>query len=59
MFFVFGVIITIYGFMTRNDAELYQKSFSHNVNLWMGGLMLIFGAVMLLLVKRKKSKTEK
>ena len=59
MFFVFGVIITIYGLMTRNDAELYQKSFSHNVNLWMGGLMLIFGAVMLLLVKRKKSKTEK
>jgi len=59
MFFVFGVIITIYGFITRNDAELYQKSFSHNVNLWMGGLMLIFGAVMLLLVKRKKSKTEK
>ena len=57
MFFVFGVIITIYGFMTRNDAELYQKSFSHNVNLWMGGLMLIFGAVMLLLVRRGKSKT--
>jgi len=55
MFFVFGVIITIYGFITRNDAELYQKSFSHNVNLWMGGLMLVFGAVMLLLVKRKKS----
>ena len=57
MFFVFGVIITIYGFITRNDTELYQKSFSHNVNLWMGGLMLIFGAVMLLLVKRKKSKS--
>ena len=57
MFFVFGVIITIYGFITRNDAELYQKSFSHNVNLWMGGLMLIFGAVMLLLVRRGKSKT--
>jgi len=55
MFFVFGVIITIYGFITRNDAELYQKSFSHNVNLWMGGLMLIFGVVMLLLVRRKKS----
>ena len=59
MFSVFGVIITIYGFMTRNDAELYQKSFSHNVNLWMGSLMLVFGAVMLLLVRRKKSKTEK
>ena len=56
MFFVFGVIITIYGFITRNDAELYQKSFSHNVNLWMGVLMLVFGAVMLLLVKRKNRR---
>ena len=55
MFLVFGVILTIYGFMTKNDAELYQKSLSHNVNLWMGVLMLVFGGVMLLLVRRKKS----
>ena len=55
MFFVFGVILTIYGFMTKNDTELYQKSLSHNVNLWMGILMLVFGGVMLLLVKRRKS----
>jgi LPXTG-motif cell wall-anchored protein len=55
MFFVFGLILTIYGFATRNDPELYQKSFSHNVNLWMGVLMLVFGGVMLLLVRRKKS----
>jgi len=55
MFSVFGVIILIYGFMTRNDAELYQKSLSHNVNLWMGGLMLLFGGIMLLLVKKRKS----
>jgi LPXTG-motif cell wall-anchored protein len=55
MFFVFGVILTIYGFATRHDPELYQKSFSHNVNLWMGVLMLVFGGIMLLLVKRKKS----
>jgi len=54
MFFVFGVIITIYGFITRNDTELYQKSLSHNVNLWMGILMLVFGGVMLMLVRRKK-----
>jgi len=54
MFFVFGVILTIYGFMTKNDVALYQKSLSHNVNLWMGGLMLVFGGVMLLLVRRKK-----
>ena len=55
MFFVFGVILTIYGFISRNDTELYQKSLSHNVNLWMGLLMLVFGGVMLLLVRRKKS----
>ena len=55
MFFVFGVILTIYGFVTKNDTELYQKSFSHNVNLWMGVLMLVFGGFMLLLVRRKKS----
>jgi LPXTG-motif cell wall-anchored protein len=54
MFFIFGVILTIYGFISRNDTELYQKSLSHNVNLWMGILMLVFGGIMLLLVKRKK-----
>jgi putative Mn2+ efflux pump MntP len=54
MFSVFGVILLVYGFFTRNDVELYQKSLSHNVNLWMGALMLVFGGVMLLLVKWKK-----
>jgi hypothetical protein len=54
MFSVFGVILLVYGFFTRNDIELYQRSLSYNVNLWMGGLMLVFGVVMLLLVKRKK-----
>jgi hypothetical protein len=55
MFSIFGVVLLIYGFITRDDAALYQKSLSHNVNLWMGALSLVFGGVMLLLVKRKKS----
>jgi formate hydrogenlyase subunit 3/multisubunit Na+/H+ antiporter MnhD subunit len=55
MFSIFGIILLIYGFFTRDDVALYQKSLSHNVNLWMGALSLAFGAVMLLLVKRKKS----
>ena len=55
MFFVFGVILTIYGFISRNDTELYRKSLSHNVNLWMGVLMLVFGGFMLLLARRKRS----
>ena len=54
MFSLFGILLLIYGFMTRNDVDMYQRSLSHNVNLWMGALMLLFGGVMLLLVKRKK-----
>jgi hypothetical protein len=55
MFSVFGVMLLIYGFITRDDVALYQKSLSHNVNLWMGALSLVFGGIMLLLVKKKKS----
>ena len=56
MFFVFGVILTIYGFTTRNDTELYQKSFSHNVNLWMGVLMLVFGQLCCCWLERKNRR---
>jgi formate hydrogenlyase subunit 3/multisubunit Na+/H+ antiporter MnhD subunit len=55
MFSIFGIILLIYGFITRDDVALYQKSLSHNVNLWMGALSLAFGGVMLLLVKKRKS----
>jgi len=56
MFSIFGIILLVYGIITRNDTVLYQKSLSHNVNLWMGGLSLVFGAIMLLLVRKKRSK---
>jgi hypothetical protein len=60
MFSIFGVILLVYGFITRNDAGLYQKSLSHNINLWMGGLTLFFGVIMLLLVKKgnRRHKTD-
>lgn len=54
MFSIFGIVLLVYGFATNGDPELYQKSLSHNINLWMGGLMLAFGVVMLLLVRKKK-----
>ncbi|HET9825478.1 MAG TPA: hypothetical protein VFP87_09090 [Chitinophagaceae bacterium] len=53
MFSIFGIVLLIYGFITRNDAALYERSLSHNVNLWMGGFSLLFGVVMLLLVKKR------
>lgn len=54
MFSIIGVILLVYGFITKNDTALYEKSLSYNINLWMGGLMLVFGLVMLMLVRRKK-----
>ena len=56
MFSIFGIVLLIYGFITRDDVALYQKSLSHNVNLWMGGLSLLFGGFMLLIVKKRKSQ---
>jgi purine-cytosine permease-like protein len=55
MFSIFGIILLVYGLITRNDTALYEKSLSHNINLWMGGLSLLFGAIMLLLVRKKHS----
>jgi hypothetical protein len=56
MFAILGVLLTIYGFATINDAAMYQKSFGINLNLWSGVFMTIFGGIMLLLSRRKKHK---
>ncbi len=54
MFSVLGVLITIFGFVTRSDSVLYQRSLGINVNLIMGVVMLVFGLVMLYLARKKK-----
>jgi hypothetical protein len=54
MFTIIGIIITIFGFITKADAAMYQKSLGINVNVIMGVLMLVFGLIMLYFVKRKK-----
>jgi hypothetical protein len=59
MFTIFGVMISIYGFVTNGNIELYKSSLGININIWSGLLMLIFGLAMLVpaLLKRKKKKT--
>lgn len=47
MFSVFGVILTVYGFMS--DRVIYGRSLGININLVWGLALLAFGAVMLLL----------
>jgi len=55
LFTVLGLLVTAYGIITNADAELYKKSFQYNVNLWSGLLMLVFGVIMLLLARKKKT----
>ena len=54
MFGILGLLITIYGLATSSDSAMYARSLNVNINLWVGLGMLVFGGIMLLLVKRPK-----
>jgi threonine/homoserine/homoserine lactone efflux protein len=54
MFSVLGVLITIFGIVTKSDSSMYQRSLGINVNIMMGVVMLIFGLFMLYLSRKKK-----
>ena len=54
MFSLVGLLLTIFGFATRGDAEMYQRSLDINVNLIWGIILLLFGAFMLVMAMRKK-----
>jgi uncharacterized protein YybS (DUF2232 family) len=56
MFSIVGIIITIFGFLTRSNTEMYTKSLGINVNIIMGILMLVFGLIFLFFAFRKKKK---
>ncbi|HUX56159.1 MAG TPA: LPXTG cell wall anchor domain-containing protein [Bacteroidales bacterium] len=54
MFSILGILISVFGLVTRSDTEMYQRSLGINVNLIMGVIMLIFGLGMLYFARRKK-----
>jgi cytochrome c biogenesis protein CcdA len=54
MFTIIGILISIFGFFTISNAEMYHKSLGLNVNIIMGILMLLFGLIMLYFARRKK-----
>jgi hypothetical protein len=54
MFSILGVLITIFGFVTISNSDMYQKSLGINVNIIMGVLMLVFGLLMLYFAMKKK-----
>ena len=50
LFLLLGSILVIYGL--AGDASLYQQSLGINVNLYWGGVLVAFGALMLALNRR-------
>jgi hypothetical protein len=55
MFSLVGLLMTIYGFATRGDAEMYHRSLGININLIWGIVLLLFGGFMLLMAKRGRN----
>jgi hypothetical protein len=47
LFTVLGLLVAGYGFVTRGDARMYERSLSVNINLEWGVVMIVFGLVML------------
>lgn len=53
IFLITGGLMTGYGVLTRGSA-IYAKSMGVNLNLLWGGLMVVFGAVMLFVGRRQR-----
>ena len=53
MFTLIGALLVAFGAFS-NDA-LYQRSLGHNVNLWWGFVLLVFGVVFLFFGRRGTS----
>lgn len=59
MFTLTGLILTLYGAVTRGDAALYARSLGIDVNFWWGLVLLAFGLIMLLLGRRAEIRLRK
>ena len=56
MFSVFGLLIGGYGAATSGNEMYARHSLGVNVNLYWGGVMLVFGMGMLALARRGRSE---
>lgn len=45
MFTLIGAVLAVFGML--GDTAIYQRSLGHNVNLWWGLVLLVFGLVFL------------
>ncbi len=58
MFSILGIVLALYGFMTRTDPDMYHKSLDININLWTGAVMLAFGLIMILVSVFQRKEDE-
>jgi len=58
MFSLVGLLLTIFGFATKGDTEMYQRSLDININLIWGIILLLFGGFMLVMAMRKKDDAD-
>ena len=56
IFSLFGAMLALYGLFT--DPAVYAKSLGINVNLYWGLAMFAFGAIMLFLARRSRTRPE-
>jgi putative Mn2+ efflux pump MntP len=56
MFSLVGLLMTVYGFVTKGNAEMYRRSLDININLVWGLVLLVFGAFMLVMAMRRKDE---
>jgi len=55
MFSIIGALLAVFG--VASDPAIYQRSLGINVNLWWGLVLLVFGLVMLWLVRRGTARS--
>jgi len=56
LFSLLGAVLTVYGIVTKSDAQLYARSENIVINLWWGLIMLAFGVLMLVFGTRAKQR---
>ncbi len=59
MFTLAGLILTVLGLKTNDDAALYTRSLGINANLWWGLVLLAFGLAMFFGSRRGQKQAEK
>lgn len=52
MFTIVGAILAVFGALTHGDPMYAEHSLGHNINLYWGLVLLVFGGIMVLLARR-------